>query len=620
VASTLITPGFDNGSLSCNSNCLSFNTGSCFDNPPPVVTPTAIITSPSNGAVVSSSDVDVGFSVSDWVVGGKGGNHTHFHLDGSSDHLMFYNSPDDVVEFNLVVGPTGVASWVDSSTVRFNGLSDGSHTIRMHLANFDHDIPGNSEADTMITITVNTTIPPPPSNADFGDLNGDDRVDILDVMIVVRDFGRSSGFDPLADRNGDGRIDIFDLVRVARYWGKRYGTDVDVPVVLNSVPSGVLRTGTTSVLLKVLTDERAYCKYSNVSGTGFVAMGDFVKIAYNTVHAIDLVGLVDGNIYYYVLCEDESGNFMVSEYVVNFTIGTPPAAAVCGDGVVEGVEVCDGSDLRGQTCQRRGFDNGTLACSVTCDSFDLGGCFDNPPPPDGTVLFFEDFENPITGGSCPSPGTGWYDLRSPRIVSASPRLGSALEMTFDADSQTPNTGLGRHLFTPSDSVYLSYWVKYSDNWVGSRGSSHPHESSFLSDVDGNCVGGAGSQLSVLIEQNHCVRTNSNVCPVAETGMIPRLIAPPRFERPPDSSDLFTDDAGPRYKGDWHFVEVYLEMNSAGGDWLDDDLFIDLQDVVFRSVGQDSFLFGQFFIAPYIGVGSPITQTMWVDDLTVATSR
>jgi len=50
-------------------------------------------------------------------------------------------------------------------------------------------------------------------------------------------------------------------------------------------------------------------------------------------------------------------------------------------------------------------------------------------------------------------------------------------------------------------------------------------------------------------------------------MIPRLIAPPRFERPPDSSDLFTDDAGPRYKGDWHFVEVYLEMNSAGGGLL-----------------------------------------------------
>jgi len=29
-------------------------------------------------------------------------------------------------------------------------------------------------------------------------------------------------------------------------------------------------------------------------------------------------------------------------------------------------------------------------------------------------------------------------------------------------------------------------------------------------------------------------------------------------------------------------------------------------------------FNQFIIAPWIGVGSPVAQTMWVDDLTVAT--
>jgi len=31
-------------------------------------------------------------------------------------------------------------------------------------------------------------------------------------------------------------------------------------------------------------------------------------------------------------------------------------------------------------------------------------------------------------------------------------------------------------------------------------------------------------------------------------------------------------------------------------------------------------FNQFIIAPYIGDGSPVDQTMWVDNLTVATSR
>ena len=31
-------------------------------------------------------------------------------------------------------------------------------------------------------------------------------------------------------------------------------------------------------------------------------------------------------------------------------------------------------------------------------------------------------------------------------------------------------------------------------------------------------------------------------------------------------------------------------------------------------------FNQFLLAPYIGCGSPVEQTMWIDDLTVATCR
>jgi len=58
----------------------------------------------------------------------------------------------------------------------------------------------------------------------------------------------------------------------------------------------------------------------------------------------------------------------------------PPAPAVCNNGVVEGSEVCDGSDLIGETCQSQGFDNGTLSCASNCLSFNIGSCFNNPPP------------------------------------------------------------------------------------------------------------------------------------------------------------------------------------------------------------------------------------------------
>jgi Protein of unknown function (DUF1566) len=49
--------------------------------------------------------------------------------------------------------------------------------------------------------------------------------------------------------------------------------------------------------------------------------------------------------------------------------------SVCGDGIVETGEQCDGSNLNGQTCQTQGFpEGGTLACNSTCH-FNTSGCF-----------------------------------------------------------------------------------------------------------------------------------------------------------------------------------------------------------------------------------------------------
>ncbi len=39
---------------------------------------------------------------------------------------------------------------------------------------------------------------------------------------------------------------------------------------------------------------------------------------------------------------------------------------VCGDGVLEAPEACDGQDFGGATCQSLGFDGGTLGCSAGC--------------------------------------------------------------------------------------------------------------------------------------------------------------------------------------------------------------------------------------------------------------
>ncbi len=39
----------------------------------------------------------------------------------------------------------------------------------------------------------------------------------------------------------------------------------------------------------------------------------------------------------------------------------------CGDGVAEGAESCDGSDLRGASCADEGFTGGAISCTATCE-------------------------------------------------------------------------------------------------------------------------------------------------------------------------------------------------------------------------------------------------------------
>lgn len=65
-------------------------------------------------------------------------------------------------------------------------------------------------------------------------------------------------------------------------------------------------------------------------------------------------------------------------------VQSAPTGAVCGNGLREGTEACDGADLASQTCVTLGRGAGTLVCKSDC-SFDLAGCgtIDNTPP--GTV-------------------------------------------------------------------------------------------------------------------------------------------------------------------------------------------------------------------------------------------
>jgi hypothetical protein len=94
--------------------------------------------------------------------------------------------------------------------------------------------------------------------------------------------------------------------------------------------------------------------------------------------------------------------------------------------------------------------------------------------------------------------------------------------------------------------------------------------------------------------------------------------------------VFQPNPGPGYKNDWNFVEAYFQMNSVVGGigvadgvvqyWFNGTLILDRHDVLFRTGQHPTMQFSQFLIGPWIGDGSPVDQSFFVDNLRLATSR
>ncbi len=87
--------------------------------------------------------------------------------------------------------------------------------------------------------------------------------------------------------------------------------------------------------------------------------------------------------------------------------GLPPT---CGNGEVNPGEDCDGLNLNQASCVTRGYDGGTLGCTVTC-LFDESDCVGPPPCGNGQLDEGEDCDGAdLGGGTCESLGLGAGDL------------------------------------------------------------------------------------------------------------------------------------------------------------------------------------------------------------------
>jgi hypothetical protein len=274
------------------------------------------------------------------------------------------------------------------------------------------------------------------------------------------------------------------------------------------------------------------------------------------------------------------------------------------------------------------------------------------------VLFQESFEDGNFSGR------GWYDGPGGTITTTEHVSGSTA--SFQCRFLAGQTGCAggapkRHAFTATDSIYISFHIKHSTNWVGSGKPYHPHEFYFLTTENSAFTGPAYSRLTAYVETNgrKPVLSIQDAQNIDETRIGQDLIKVTeqravsgcngtlqdgydsvscfpagavhwngKVWKP--SADYFQDVPGPYYKNDWHFVEAYFKLNSivngigiADGVlqyWYDGQLIIDRNNIIMRTGQFPNMKFNQLLISPYIGDTSPIDQSFWVDNMTIATSR
>lgn len=384
--------------------------------------------------------------------------------------------------------------------------------------------------------------------------------------------------------------------------------DTEPPVLSAGTPSGALSSGTTQVTMTVTTHEDATCKFASSAGTAYASMPTTFSSTGTTIHSHVITGLVDGSVYNrYIRCSDSESNVNTTDYTISWSVSMPSAP--------------------------------------------------------GSPIFTENFEDAI--GDSYDGGNRWYDENYTDIVSGG-FSGNALRLQWAQGETSPADKVSaRYLLDPMSQVFMRVYMKFDAGWVGSQQDYHPHLIMLLSDQDGDYAGPANNYLNTYFEAISDVGPPYRIRPafayqdrlrVNSTYGLPsdlRLITENRSTAACNQPIPFTSsttvtatqdcydygDGGNYYssagvkaatyeipKGQWVQVDTWVKMNTVAGGfglpdgemkmWVDGIQILDSNNVIFRTNQHPTMKFKQLMIAPYIGDGSPITQTMYIDELSV----
>jgi len=273
----------------------------------------------------------------------------------------------------------------------------------------------------------------------------------------------------------------------------------------------------------------------------------------------------------------------------------------------------------------------------------------------GETYFIESFDNNQFADR------DWYDNTNHGTIVSGGYSGNCLQWTWtQGEAQPVNGGSMRHLFPETDSLYVSFYVKFQTGWRGSQQTYHPHMITIPSNIDVDYTPLANNFLNTYIEYNTDLRAPYTTYPViaiqdqqrvnTTSGSLPLDLSATTENRsvtycnqpaPAGATGICYPD-NPYYSAnswrsnipiltnDWRRVEVYLKMNTIDDgvgqrdgvmrEWIDGELVLNHLDVQYRT-GQDATkMWSQFVLSPWIGDGAPITETMWLDEIEVGTEE
>ncbi|TVR64920.1 MAG: hypothetical protein EA422_05515 [Gemmatimonadales bacterium] len=290
----------------------------------------------------------------------------------------------------------------------------------------------------------------------------------------------------------------------------------------------------------------------------------------------------------------------------------------------------------------------------------------------GEVLFREVFPD------ADLESRGWYDTGTPTLAAeGAPGTGSpgAFLCRFHVGASGCAGGiLGRRAFPDVEAVHLTVRIRYDSGWVGSGRPYHPHEFHFLTNADHRFVGPARTHLTLYVEQVEgtplialqdsrnvnpaCIRRNDGVAvgcdggsveafPFGEdrsvaacNGLVGEVDAGDCFPTGPGrwyssrawraDRPVFRESApadGPGGGGGWRLVEAYLALNSIQDGrgvpdgrirlWVDGEEVVASDSILMRTALHPEMAFQHLLVAPYIGDGSPVDQSLRIGEITVA---